>query len=72
MPLCLGTSRFVRAMRIPQSLCWAPDVHTFCPFTTKASPSRTARLLSAARSDPASGSENSWHHTSSPRSMAGR
>ena len=72
MPLCLGTSALVRATRMPQSLYWAPDVQTFCPFTTNTSPSRRARVLRPARSDPASGSENSWHHTSSPRSMAGR
>ena len=45
MPLCLGTSGSVRAIRIAQSLCWAPDVQTFWPFTTKDSPSRSARLF---------------------------
>ena len=45
------------------------DVHTFCPFTTHASPgpsARTARVASPARSDPAPGSLNSWHQISSP------
>jgi hypothetical protein len=32
-------------------------VHTFCPFTTKWSPSSTARVRRLARSPPASGSE---------------
>lgn len=34
----------------------APDVHTFWPFTTKESPSRTARVRNDARSEPAPGS----------------
>jgi hypothetical protein len=34
----------------------APDVHTFCPLTTKWSPSRTARVRSEARSEPPPGS----------------
>jgi hypothetical protein len=48
----LGDFGFVRAIRIPQSLCWAPDVQTFWPFTTKASPSRSARVLSACEVRP--------------------
>jgi hypothetical protein len=35
------------------------------------SPSSSARVRSPARSDPALGSLNSWHHTWSPR-MIGR
>ena len=49
----------------------ALEVHTFCPFTIHWSPSRTARVDSPARSLPAPGSLNSWHHISSPRSVAG-
>jgi hypothetical protein len=45
----------------------APLVHTFWPFTTHSSPSRTARVAAAARSEPASGSLKSWHITMSPR-----
>ena len=37
--------------------------HTFWPLTTHSSPSRTARVARPARSEPAPGSENSWHHT---------
>ena len=44
----------------------ATEVHTFCPFTVQTSPSRTARVASPARSDPAPGSLNSWHQISSP------
>ena len=61
-----------RARRIPHSLCCAFDVHTFCPLTTNSSPSRTARVCSDARSEPASGSLKSWHHSSSPRSIGAR
>ena len=72
MPLCLGASGSVRAMRMPKSAWWASEVHTFWPFTTHSSPSRTARVPRAARSLPAPGSLNSWHHTSSPRSSGPR
>ena len=54
------------------SAWWAPELHTFCPFTTHSSPSRSARVARLARSEPAPGSLNSWHQTSSPRSMGGR
>ena len=33
-----------------------PEVHTFCPLTTKSSPSRTAGCAAPARSEPAPGS----------------
>ena len=70
--MCLGASGSVRASRMPHSARWAADVHTFCPVTTHSSPSRSARVVMLARSEPASGSLNSWHHTSSPRSMGAR
>ena len=65
-PRCLGTSGSVRAMRMPNLLRCAPDDQIFEPFTMYRSPSRTARVARFARSEPLSGSENSWHHTSSP------
>ena len=71
MPLCLGTSKSVRAIRMPRSAWWAPEVHTFCPVITHSSPSRIARVVSPARSEPAPGSEYSWHQISSPRSAGG-
>ncbi len=49
----------------------AYDVQTFWPFTTKWSPSRTARVRIDARSEPAPGSLIPMHHTVSPRSAAG-
>src|SRR4051812_24690536 len=72
MPLCFGASGSVRARRMPHSLSAAIDVQTFCPVTTHSSPSRTALVLTPARSDPAPGSEKSWHHSTSPRSMGRR
>ena len=72
MPRCLGASASVRASRMPKWAVSAFDVHTFCPSTTNWSPSRRARVWSPARSLPAPGSLKSWHHISSPRSIAGR
>ncbi|CAB5068954.1 unannotated protein [freshwater metagenome] len=66
MPLCLTASESVRAMSRPQREMWASVVHTFCPLTIHSSPSRTAFDDKPATSDPAPGSENNWHHTSSP------
>ena len=56
MPLCLGASGSVRTNVSRKSASWAPEVHTFCPLTTKWSPSSTARVRSDARSEPALGS----------------
>ena len=61
MPRCFGTSQFVRATSIPYSASLPLDVHTFCPLTTHSSPSRSARVCSPARSEPAPGSEYSRH-----------
>ena len=60
-----GTSGSVRTSSRPHSATWAMLVQTFCPFTTHSSPSRTARVQSAATSDPAPGSLNIWHQISS-------
>ena len=65
MPLCFAASGLVRTSRKHQSATWAIDVQTFWPLTTNASSSRTARVCRLARSEPAFGSENPWHHSSS-------
>ena len=72
MPSRLGTSGSVRARHTAQSDTWAHVVHTFCPVSTQSSPSRSARVASEARSDPAPGSLNSWHHFSVLSTMRGR
>ena len=66
MPRCGAASGSVRASRMPRSATRPFEHHTFWPVTTQPSPSRSARVCSDARSEPASGSENSWHHTRSP------
>ncbi len=57
MPRCFGASGSVRASMNIQSARWAPEVQIFWPLMTYSSPSRTARVCSDARSDPAPGSE---------------
>ena len=47
------------------------EVHTFWPESSQPSSTRTARVWSDARSEPASGSLNSWHQISSAVRMAG-
>src|SRR5437899_6804053 len=71
-PLCLGASGSVRQTAKIQWAWWASVVQTFCPVTTHSSPSRTARVFTLARSEPASGSLKPWHHSSSARRIPGR
>jgi hypothetical protein len=51
---------------MPHSQIWAPEVQIFWPFTTHSLPCFTAFERRPARSDPADGSEKSWHQISSP------
>ncbi len=71
-PACLGTSQSVRATRMPMSAWSALVFHTFWPLTIQSSPSRTAVVLSPARSEPAVGSLNSWHQEISPVTVGRR
>ncbi len=64
MPVCFGAFGSVRAISIPRLQICAVDVHTFWPVMTHSSPSRSALHCSPARSEPAPGSLNSWHHAS--------
>src|SRR5437588_379078 len=54
-----------------QSDFWAIDVHTFWPDSDQPPSTRTALVDSEARSEPAPGSLNIWHHTIWP-SRVGR
>src|SRR5437763_1723745 len=72
MPARFGTSGSVRASATPKSAMWAHVVQTFWPVRSHRSPSRSARVASDARSEPAPGSEKSWHHFSSLRTIRGR
>ena len=69
MPLCFGAPGSVRARQIAQSASCADEVQTFCPVSSHPSLALVARVRSDARSEPAPGSENSWHQTMSPRSV---
>ena len=72
MPLRFGTSASVRASTTPQSDTCAQVVQTFCPDSRHSSPSRSARVASEARSEPAPGSLNSWHQRSELSTIRGR
>ncbi len=50
----------------------ANEVHTFWPLIVQPPSPCTAEVVSAARSLPAFGSLNPWHHTSSPVRMGPR
>jgi hypothetical protein len=65
----LGSVR--TSMKIQSAYC-PSVVQVFCPLTTYSSPSRTAVVRSEARSEPASGSENPWHHQMSRAAVGGR
>ena len=56
MPFCLAACGSVRASTKIQLASVPSVVHVFWPFSTHSSPSRTALVLSAARSEPAFGS----------------
>ena len=56
IPACFLASGSVRTASQMNCALSAPVDHSFCPLTTQTSPSRTARVRSAARSEPASGS----------------
>ena len=69
-PACLAAVGSVRVTATPRSATGAPEVHTLWPSSTQWSSRRTARVRTAARSEPASVSENSWQAIRSVRSMA--
>jgi len=62
----------VRTSRITNSAVLQYEVQILLPLITYSSPSRRARVRSATRSEPASGSEKPWHHRTSPREIRGR
>jgi hypothetical protein len=53
-------------MSMTYSASIACELQTFCPEITQRSPSRVARVVRPARSDPEPGSLNSWHHARLP------
>nr|WP_291411680.1 hypothetical protein [Actinophytocola sp.] len=66
-PRCFGASGSVRTSARPRSANRPLEVQIFCPDSRHPSPSRTPRVRTDARSDPASGSDSNAHATSSPR-----
>ena len=71
-PRCLGTFGSVRTMMTPHLQKWAPVFQVFCPSRIQSVPSRRARVVRPATSEPAPGSLKSWHQTSSPRAILRR
>src|SRR3954469_25505874 len=65
MPLCFGASASVRARHTPQSANCAYEVQTFWPLRTHPPSTAEALVDTEAKSEPAPGSLNSWHHSSS-------
>jgi hypothetical protein len=51
-PLCFGTSESVRVNKISHVAVWAIVVHILAPLMIHSSPSRTARVVIEATSDP--------------------
>jgi len=72
MPRWRGASGSVRTRSSWNCATCPKLVHTFCPLTTRKSPSTAARVWRPARSEPAFGSEKPWHQITSPRRIAGR
>ena len=70
--MCFATVESVLQSRRHQSATCANEVQIFCPFTMKCSPSSTAFVCTFARSLPAFGSLNPWHHTSLMSRIFGR
>ena len=71
MPWCFGTAESCRASSSPYCEYAPRLVHTFWPCTRHSSPSACARVDRPARSEPAPGSEKSWHQISSPVAIGG-
>ena len=71
-PRCFGASGSVRHSTYSQSARVPNVIQIFCPFSTHSSPSRTARVRTPPRSEPASGSLKPCPHMSSQRMMRGR
>nr|CRL81987.1 hypothetical protein CPGR_05203 [Mycolicibacter nonchromogenicus] len=72
MPSCLGALESVLASRAPHEENCAAEVQIFWPLIRQPPSTFVALVVRLARSEPAPGSENSWHHTNSPRNVGGR
>ena len=72
MPLCFGADGSVRANSAPHWEYCAAVVQIFCPVMRQPPSTLVALVVRPARSEPAPGSENSWHQIISPRNVGGR
>ncbi len=72
MPLCLGALGSVRASSAPHCEYCAAVVQIFWPVMRQPPSTLVALVDRPARSEPAPGSENSWHQIISPRKVGGR
>src|SRR4051795_9979644 len=72
MPLCLGADGSVLASSMPHCESCAAVVQIFCPVIRQPPSTLVALVDRLARSEPAPGSENSWHQIISPRKVGGR
>ena len=73
MPLCFGAARVgAGQQRAPLRSTARPVVQIFWPVMRQPPSTLVALVDRLARSDPAPGSENSWHQIISPRKVGGR
>src|ERR1700759_2741521 len=72
MPLCFGAFGLVLASSAPHCEYCAPVVQIFCPVIRQPPSTFVALVDRLARSEPAPGSENSWHQIMPPRNVGGR
>src|ERR1700738_3602369 len=72
MPLCFGAVGLVLANSAPHFEYCAPVVQIFWPVIRQPPSTLVAFVVRLARSEPAPGSENSWHQIISPRNVGGR
>ena len=72
MPLCFGALGSVRASSAPHCEYCAAVVQIFWPVMRQPPSTLVALVVRPARSEPAPGSENSWHQIISPRNVGGR
>ena len=72
MPLCFGALGSVRASSAPHCEYCAAVVQIFWPVIRQPPSTLVALVVRLARSEPAPGSENSWHQIISPRKVGGR
>ena len=72
MPACFFTVLSVLTRQYIQSALFASDVQILDPSIVYVPLDKTAEVKIFAKSDPAPGSENPWHHQISPLEIFGK